>query len=546
MFELHNYQFKYFKKVYSHSGCINALSISQSGKYLASGSDDQKIVVHDLLDNVFCKEVCRLIGHRNNVFSLKFGMSDTEIFSCSLDGFAHVYDTVKCKIKYKTERSSHRCHKIDICSNSPNIFGVASTNGLFMYDKRVKKRIKMLATSQNLTSLSFNPFDSTLVISGNEGKLELFDRRNLSAPLLIYDTNIYKNRNHRLSISSCVFNQNGRYILVSPFYFLPLLYSKEHTSPTHIFYNENVKHVCTMKNYSFGGPSDSFILSGSDNKAVIYWKFPPDPENSFHDFFKEKHNIVKNESSNKNISFNGNINYIEKNSISDLKPYDSTKNINLKSPNLKNNSYTTNTKYRSYNLLDYTVNRNITSNINSFGYENIQYKEQPIFPKLKTYESTINYKDSIFSKYSFKNCNPAIFTDSNVLKGFRGNINTTIMHPLYPYIFCSGIENCFYVYSPFEFTNTNENEEDNENTIALFEMLNDREDVDLEEYSDRIGDMTRIMNMKILIIIIVLILVVLAIPAGIFGWKKIKKGGNSTGSDEESGGKSGGADGLLK
>ncbi|TBU09551.1 hypothetical protein CWI39_0062p0030 [Hamiltosporidium magnivora] len=54
------------------------------------------------------------------------------------------------------------------------------------------------------------------------------------------------------------------------------------------------------------------------------------------------------------------------------------------------------------------------------------------------------------------------------------------------------------------------------------------------------------MNMKILIIIIVLILVVLAIPAGIFGWKKIKKGGNSTGSDEESGGKSGGADGLLK
>ncbi|KAF2823466.1 WD40 repeat-like protein [Ophiobolus disseminans] len=59
-----------------HSGCVNALSWSSSGRLLASGSDDHRINIHsyhpESSTSQFSLTTSILTGHRSNIFSIKF------------------------------------------------------------------------------------------------------------------------------------------------------------------------------------------------------------------------------------------------------------------------------------------------------------------------------------------------------------------------------------------------------------------------------------------------------------------------------------------
>ncbi|CBX94762.1 hypothetical protein IAQ61_009423 [Plenodomus lingam] len=59
-----------------HSGCVNALSWSTSGRLLASGSDDHRINIHayqpESSTSQFSLTTSILTGHRSNIFSVKF------------------------------------------------------------------------------------------------------------------------------------------------------------------------------------------------------------------------------------------------------------------------------------------------------------------------------------------------------------------------------------------------------------------------------------------------------------------------------------------
>jgi nuclear receptor interaction protein len=59
-----------------HSGCVNALSWSTSGRLLASGSDDHRINIHsyqpESSTSQFSLTTSIMTGHRSNIFSVKF------------------------------------------------------------------------------------------------------------------------------------------------------------------------------------------------------------------------------------------------------------------------------------------------------------------------------------------------------------------------------------------------------------------------------------------------------------------------------------------
>ncbi|KAF1814974.1 WD40 repeat-like protein [Eremomyces bilateralis CBS 781.70] len=91
-----------------HSGCINALSWSKSGRLLASGSDDTYVNIHTYLphasDSQFSYTTAILTGHEQNIFSVKFMpyTNDRVIVTAAGDHEVRIFD-----VEYNsTSRSS--------------------------------------------------------------------------------------------------------------------------------------------------------------------------------------------------------------------------------------------------------------------------------------------------------------------------------------------------------------------------------------------------------------------------------------------------------
>ncbi|KAL8971895.1 MAG: hypothetical protein Q9197_003045 [Variospora fuerteventurae] len=81
-----------------HSGCVNALSWSTSGRLLASGSDDQHLNIHsyqpDSSTAQFVLNTTVATGHSANIFSVKFmpHSNDRTIVTCAGDAEVRVFD----------------------------------------------------------------------------------------------------------------------------------------------------------------------------------------------------------------------------------------------------------------------------------------------------------------------------------------------------------------------------------------------------------------------------------------------------------------------
>lgn len=103
-----------------HTGCVNALSWSRSGRLLASGSDDHRINIYayqpDSSTSQFSLTTSIMTGHLNNIFSVKFMpySGDRTIVSATDD--IRIFDI---------ERSGH------------SLYGSSATNGTQSVHRRV-------------------------------------------------------------------------------------------------------------------------------------------------------------------------------------------------------------------------------------------------------------------------------------------------------------------------------------------------------------------------------------------------------------------------
>lgn len=81
-----------------HSGCVNALSWSSSGRLLASGSDDQHLNIHTYQPessvSQFSLSTTVATGHSANIFSVKFmpHSNDGTLVTCAGDSEVRVFD----------------------------------------------------------------------------------------------------------------------------------------------------------------------------------------------------------------------------------------------------------------------------------------------------------------------------------------------------------------------------------------------------------------------------------------------------------------------
>ncbi|KAL9101596.1 MAG: hypothetical protein Q9163_003157 [Psora crenata] len=152
-----------------HSGCVNALSWSSSGRLLASGSDDQHLNIHsyqaDSSTSPFSLTTAVATGHTANIFSVKFmphsndrtlvtaaGDAEVRVFDIEYNGrvgeasmgastastprsqrFQSIYKDVRYLSFGNTNARIYRSHadrvKRIVTESSPNLFLTCSEDG---------------------------------------------------------------------------------------------------------------------------------------------------------------------------------------------------------------------------------------------------------------------------------------------------------------------------------------------------------------------------------------------------------------------------------
>jgi WD40 repeat protein len=345
--------FKYSQRLSCHNDTINAIELSPSQHFLATASNDCKILITHILSTNFSNKETIQSGHSSDICYLHYS-SEHIIHSAGADSKVCVTDLVRGST-IKSFLTNSPCSKVSVEKYNGTILASTQKN-LQFFDERVSyscfEKIEM-----PYCKAEFRPHSNEFLVGSLDNFMKMYDLRNLKYPLFSenplcrhfhglkkYKEYIVEENIH--GIADCSFNKKGSLILVNKHSKSPSIYRADLSLVKARFYCQDAGNLVTFKNFKFGGPNDSFILGGFDCKKVIYWKLS-----------------------------------------SEAQWNDSTCRYNTKNENMQEKG----TLSRVFDIK--------------------------------------NYKE---------------------LTGFQSIINIAVMHPTVPLIFCGGIENALYVFSPFK------------------------------------------------------------------------------------------------
>lgn len=186
-----------------HKACVNCLDWNQAGTVLASGSDDQNVVIWDPFKAIKKKVI--ETSHNGSIFSVKFQPHSSEnlVATCSSDGQVKVTNV----LLNETILNCKSCHtdrvkKLATHPQEPHLLWSAAEDGKIMqYDLReqhVCERVEsgfrsgtnntivdlkaLGQTNYKAKSISVNPVKSEMLAVGcNDPHVRLYDRRRLAS-----------------------------------------------------------------------------------------------------------------------------------------------------------------------------------------------------------------------------------------------------------------------------------------------------------------------------------------------------------------------------
>ena len=184
---------------FGHTGCVNALSWSKDGQWLASGSDDTRVCLwkvggsikdgvaetssqeqipwqqrHDQTSLHMGLEHVIATGHRRNIFSVRFApnCASQRLFTAAGDGPVRVFDLERATDS--TIRSVHRSNNRGLKGfeytlwNEENTRQVTETSCCIRVFKCHRSRVKRIATEQS---------PDTFLSCGEDGTVRQMDLR---------------------------------------------------------------------------------------------------------------------------------------------------------------------------------------------------------------------------------------------------------------------------------------------------------------------------------------------------------------------------------
>uniref|UniRef100_A0A8V5H605 Uncharacterized protein n=1 Tax=Melopsittacus undulatus TaxID=13146 RepID=A0A8V5H605_MELUD len=174
----------------AHTGCVNTLHFNQRGTWLASGSDDLRVVVWDWVRRRPVLEFES--GHKSNVFQAKFlpNSGDSTLAMCARDGQVRVAElsaTQCCKNTKRVAQHKGASHKLALEPDSPCTFLSAGEDAVvFTIDLRQDRPASKLVVTKEkekkvgLYTIYVNPANTyQFAVGGRDQFIRIYDQRRI-------------------------------------------------------------------------------------------------------------------------------------------------------------------------------------------------------------------------------------------------------------------------------------------------------------------------------------------------------------------------------
>ncbi|CAG9761965.1 unnamed protein product [Ceutorhynchus assimilis] len=271
-------------KLEDHEGCVNSLNFSSDGKYLASGSDDLKILLWDWKVG---KSLVKInTPHRKNIFQTKFlhlNGPDIHLATCGRDGNVCYVQVANDGVREGRKLGKHGgpCHKLSVLKDQPHTILSAGEDGVvFNHDLRSNipeklVHVKDKVNSVSLYSIHSHPLQShEFCVAGGDVAVRVYDQRNASKPKTAFFP--YKESDARfikgMQVTCAVYNYNGSELLTSYNDDDIFLFDTNKEPGQYMHKYTGHRNSATIKGVSFFGPKSEFIMSGSDCSHVFFWE----------------------------------------------------------------------------------------------------------------------------------------------------------------------------------------------------------------------------------------------------------------------------------
>jgi WD40 repeat protein/energy-coupling factor transporter ATP-binding protein EcfA2 len=253
------YGVREFNRLEGHGAEINSISFSKNGKYIASSSDDNSIIVWDLKNSK--STVFR--GHFNRVNSVSYSPDSKKIASGSDDKTIKIWDLDGNIIQnFKTIQTAGIT---SICySLNGKILASASDDNSVVLWKENKGKFeffKKLLHENRVKAVSFSPNGKNLASAGWDGVIKIWD---LDGNLIRKSQETKINKKKFTSIS---FSSNGRIIAVGSLDNSVILWNLKTD-----FIKELNKHTERVMSVSFSSNKNkNYLASASPDGTVKIW-----------------------------------------------------------------------------------------------------------------------------------------------------------------------------------------------------------------------------------------------------------------------------------
>ncbi|GAA5831373.1 hypothetical protein JCM5353_007144 [Sporobolomyces roseus] len=299
----------------AHHSCVNALAISPGdGKWLASGGDDKRILLHEALSSddsgTLGEPRAYYQGASSNIFTISFDSTGTKVYSAGNDAaiICHDLETAS-QTSAETPGGATEAwidnddsiHGLSCHPSNPHLFISASSDGtLRQYDTRTNSQaVGLLADAHEMEGVQHHPLQHELFayagedahaglvdsrmawkesssISGSRSSLQKIARNvavvNFEANLVRYPQSTTngqpRTQRARPAVSSLTFSPTGSLLCLTLSGHVPTLYSLSSPSPLATFsapapsppdstipigFPQTYRNACTTKHGSFGG-----------------------------------------------------------------------------------------------------------------------------------------------------------------------------------------------------------------------------------------------------------------------------------------------------
>lgn len=214
--------------------------------------------------------------HLANIFTLVFDAKQTRLYSGGADDVAIVHSVETGKMIDVLYNQSD-IYSLSVMPSNNNIFACASSN-VRIWDLRARNYSTVTIQTTPHYSVEYHPRDENLLlVSSSYAGLELFDVRRPGSLLLTYYPATFLQPEG--SIYAC-YSKAGDLIFSLPRDSPPVLYNSRSPYPLAEFDSEVYHNSSTIKNCSFVGEKDQYVIAGSDSFDVNIWKIPDNLQTS--------------------------------------------------------------------------------------------------------------------------------------------------------------------------------------------------------------------------------------------------------------------------